>query len=35
MNERAFWAIIYRAMMMIAHAIKKYKIDATDLVEDQ
>lgn len=30
MSEREFWAIIYRAVMMIAHAIKKYKIDTID-----
>jgi hypothetical protein len=35
MSDREFWLIVYRALMMIAQAIKKYKIDATDLVLDR
>ena len=35
MDERAFWEIVYRSLLAIAAAIKKYKIDATELVEDR
>jgi hypothetical protein len=26
LSEQAFWVIIYRAVMMVAQAIKKYKL---------
>jgi len=32
-NERAFWELIYRAVMMVAAAIKKYKL-ADQSLED-
>jgi hypothetical protein len=35
MNDRALWEVIYRSLLAIAAAIKKYKIDATHLVEDR
>lgn len=29
-QDQAFWEIVYRAVMMIAHAIKKYKLKQPD-----
>jgi hypothetical protein len=34
MSDKAFWQIVYRSLLAIAAAIKKYKIDASALVED-
>ena len=32
-NERAFWEMLYRALMMAANAIKRYKLNGVIQVE--